>query len=338
MAATGVFLFGLSGGLARAGIAAIDGPAGSSTSPVPFTVRTGDSASEVGRRLEQEKLIRSGLLFRLLVSYRRVGSELVAGDYELSPSMRMDEIVDKFRRGEVATVRFTVPEGLRGEEIAEIVASNGFASREEFLRTFRQSRFNYGFLADRPADSALEGYLFPDTYSVSPRLSAEGVIDVMLRNFGAHYSPDMKNRAAAMGLSTYQVVTLASIVEREAVLPAERPVIAGVLLNRLRDGMPLETDPTVQYALGSQPSSRGSDGYWKRNLSMKDLEVDSPYNTYRNKGLPPGPIANPGLAAMVAVLNPTVTDYYFFVAKNDGSHAFSKTMDEHLRNVVKYRQ
>ena len=160
----------------------------------------------------------------------------------------------------------------------------------------------------------------------------------MLAAFDAQATPELRQAIQASGLSLHEAVTLASIVEREAVLPEERPIIASVFLNRLRLGMPLEADPTVQYALASDPASVERFGFWKQGLTTEDLQVDSPYNTYVNGGLPPGPIANPGLASLEAVAHPAQTSYLYFVARNDGSHVFAETLEEHLRNVEKYQR
>jgi UPF0755 protein len=199
--------------------------------------------------------------------------------------------------------------------------------------------FDHDFLADRPEGvTSLEGFLFPDTYEFPSDATARDVIARMLDTFGQRFTPELREQARAQGLTVYQAVTLASIVEREAVLPEERPIIASVFLNRLRAGMHLNADPTVQYALGYQGEGHG---WWKRPLLLEDLEVDSPYNTYRHVGLPPGPICNPGLAALEAVVNPADTRYLYFVANDvagDGSHVFAETLEEHNANIAKYRR
>jgi UPF0755 protein len=204
------------------------------------------------------------------------------------------------------------------------------------MRLVQQGRFDYDFLRSRPAGASLEGYLFPDTYQVSPDVTAADLIQRMLRTFDQRVASQMRQQAAARGLTVHQWVTLASIVEREAVIASERPVIASVYLNRLELGMKLDADPTVQYALGYQAQTRS---WWKRPLLLEDLEVKSPYNTYKNPGLPPGPIANPGLASLRAVVEAPDTDYYYFVANKqagDGSHVFARTIEEHQRNIARY--
>ncbi len=182
-----------------------------------------------------------------------------------------------------------------------------------------------------PADATLEGFLFPDTYQVDPRGGPEPLVQAMLANFDAKVGTELRAAFAEQGLSLYQAVTLASVVEREAVLPEERPLIAAVFLNRLRLEMPLEADPTVQFALGQQPDG----AWWKPSLSAADLEFDSPYNSYRYPGLPPGPIANPGLASLEAVAHPAASTLLYFRTACDGSgaHLFAETFEEHLQNA-----
>jgi UPF0755 protein len=230
----------------------------------------------------------------------------------------------------------TVPEGWRLEQMAEALGGKGLFDREEFLAACHRASFDYTFLADRPIGATLEGYLFPDTYFVSPKTNAESFLGRMLQTFDERFTAIMREKAAARGMNIHQVITLASIVEREARLPEERPLIAGIYLNRWNLGMTLDADPTVQYALANESASPATYGYWKE-LSPEDLAVDSPYNTYRYIGLPPGPICSPGLDSIQAVLNSELTDYLYFVAQEDGSHAFAATLEEHIENVEKYR-
>jgi UPF0755 protein len=301
-----------------------------------FTVRPGDTAGSIGEELERRGIIQNATLFKMLVGYYGLERELKAGDYEVSPAMTMTEIISKLYQGLVKTTRFTALEGWRLEELAAALDQKGIFRKEDFLAA-ANGNYDYDFLRQRPAGSSLEGYLFPDTYLLRPRHTPADLIRMMLDNFANKLTPAMRERAASQGLTVHQLVTLASIVEREAVQPAERPIIASVFLNRLRQGIPLYADPTVQYALGSDPASVARWGYWKKELTPADLEVASPYNTYRHPGLPPGPIANPGLASLQAVLEPADTDYLYFVARGDGSHAFSRTEEEHVRNVLKYQ-
>jgi UPF0755 protein len=303
--------------------------------PVLITIQAGQTAQEVGDKLEDEGVISSGLLFRVLAALEGYDQKLVAGDYELEKGMPTLEVIERIRHGQTAPLVVTIREGLRAEEIAELMESKKVISAEDFLRAIEQW-YEFSFLYTKPYWANLEGYLFPDTYFFHRNMTAEEVVQQILENFDQRFDADLRQEAAVAGLSLRTVLTLASIVEREAQVPEERPIIAGVFLTRLRRGMPLEADATVQYALGNDPASVAKYGYWKQELTQADLEVDSPYNTYRNVGLPPGPICNPGLASIQAVIRPTQTDYLYFVARADGSHVFAETMEEHLSNIQQY--
>jgi UPF0755 protein len=303
--------------------------------PVLITIQAGQTAQEVGEKLEDEGVISSGLLFRVLVALEGYDQKLLAGDYELEKGMPILEVVERIRRGQTAALVVTIREGLRAEEIAKIMESKKVVSAEDFLQAINKW-YEFSFLYTKPYWATLEGYLFPDTYFFNRNMTAEEVVEQILKNFDQRVDANLRQEAAVAGLSLHTVLTLASIVEREAQVPEERPIIADVFLKRLRRGMPLEADPTVQYALGNDPASIAKYGYWKQELTQADLEVNSPYNTYRNMGLPPGPICNPGLASIQAVVRPAQTDYLYFVAKEDGSHVFAETLEEHLRNIEQY--
>jgi len=316
----------------------IEAPASAETTPVQFSVQVGENAATIAARLERMRLIKDSELFRLLLRYWGADSHLEAGDYELRRNMSMSEIVAQLQHGRLRAKTVTIREGLRAEEVAYLLAGEGLVDQEQFIRLVRDDTFHYDFLRDRPqgasAPQTLEGFLFPDTYQFAVNITTTGVIDLMLRNFDQRVTIEMRQRALEEGFSFYQALTLASIVEREAVKAEERPIIASVYLNRLRKGMYLEADPTVQYAKGYDAAS----GRWWPQLKLEELRaVDSPYNTFVNPGLPPAPICNPGLASIEAVLNPAQTTYLFFYAKKDGSHAFAETFEEHLQNQQKYR-
>lgn len=318
----------------------LERPAGDDPTPIAFVIRPGQSVMEVAQDLQAAGLIRDAGLFRAYVRYRGLDREIEAGEYTLRKTMTIPEIAEALRSGRAAEWTVRIREGLRMEEVAEAVAAQTHLSAQAFLDLARDGgrwRGLFPFLVELPPGASLEGYLFPDTYRLARDATAEEMIRRMLENFGRKVPPEKQAAARARGLTLYQVVTLASIVEREAVLPQERPLIASVYLNRLASGMKLDADPTVQYALGYQPGQRT---WWKSPLTLDDLQVDSPYNTYRYPGLPPGPIANPGLASIEAVLNPAQTDYLYFMAdceKRDGSHWFARTQEEHLRNFNRCR-
>jgi len=249
--------------------------------------------------------------------------------------MSLSEIVSQLQHGRLRAKTVTIREGLRAEEVAHLLASEGLVDQEEFILLVRDDAFHYDFLRDRPADAprTLEGFLFPDTYQFPVNIAATPLIDMLLHNFDQRVTMEMRQQALNQGLDLFQVLTLASIVEREAAVPEERSTIASVYLNRLRKGMYLEADPTVQYAKGYDPAT----GRWWPPLSLDELRtIDSTFNTFINPGLPPGPICSPGLASIEAVLDPADTHYLFFHAKGDGSHAFAETFEEHLENQAKY--
>lgn len=313
----------------------IDTPASTDSTPIPFTIQPGENGATVAVRLERLGIIGNAELFRLVLRYWGVDAQIEAGDYVLRRDMSLSEVVSQLQHGRLRATTVTIREGLRAEEIAHLLAGEGLVDQEEFIRLVRDDAFRYDFLRDRPADApkTLEGFLFPDTYQFAVNISTTAVIDAMLQNFDQRVTIEMRQQALDAGLDLFQVLTLASIVEREAVVPEERPIIASVYLNRLRRGMYLEADPTVQYAKGYDPESER----WWPSLTLDELRaVDSPFNTFIHPGLPPGPICSPGLASIEAVLNPTDTDYLFFHATGDGSHAFAETFEEHLENQQKY--
>ncbi len=315
----------------------LDTPASDDPTVVLFTINPGETAATIAPRLQRERLITDAQLFLWSVRYRGVDVHLEAGDYELRPNMTMEEIVDTFQHGRLAEVWVTIPEGRRVEEIAALLEEQGSVDAEVFMALADAGGFAYDFLFDRPQDapSSLEGFLFPETYRIPVDYDATQLIDLMLATFGERFSSQMRQMAADKGMTIYEVVTLASIVEREAVIVEERPIIASVYLNRLEQGMYLQSDPTVQYALGYQEETGQ---WWKIPMSLEeDTQFDSPYNTYMYPGLPPGPICCPGLGSLRAVLEPAQTTYLFFFSRFDGSHAFAETYEEHLRNQELYR-
>jgi UPF0755 protein len=315
----------------------IDTPASDDSTVIVFTINPGETAATIAPRLQREGLITDAQLFRWLARYRGVDVQLEAGDYELRRNMTMGEIIDVLQYGRLREISVTIPEGRRAEEIGALLEEQGLADSEVFAAVVRDGGFAYDFLLDRPesAPSHLEGFLFPETYRIPVDYEAAQLIDLMLATFGERFSPQMRQIAADKGMTIYDVVTLASIVEREAVLAEERPIIASVYLNRLDEGMYLQSDPTVQYALGYQEETGQ---WWKIPMSLEeDTQFDSPYNTYLYPGLPPGPICSPGLASLQAVLEPAETNYLFFFSRFDGSHAFAETYEEHLRNQELYQ-
>ncbi len=320
-------------------------PAGTAGGPTKsFTIGPGEELHEVSQRLAQGGVVRNPLLLRLLLRYHGLDREVRAGRYSLSSDVSLSELVRTLVVGQIELVRVTVPEGWRAEEIAALLEKTHVASGEEFLSLVHTP--GHPPLTTRMVAPSLEGFLFPDTYLVPRDFGARAFLDLMLQTFEAkvrseQVTPSVGGVSPSSGLhptlSFYDQVVLASVVEREAKIPEERSPIAATFLNRLRDEMYLAADPTVQYALAPAFLPAPPWGYWKRELTTEDLRVSSPYNTYTVRGLPPTPIANPGLAALAAVMNPEPGPYRFFVAKSDGSHAFGVTFEEHMSNVSRYQ-
>src|SRR5215208_1271720 len=294
-----------------------------------FTVETGESVDSIASRLEVVGLIRDAGAFRSFLIYSGLDTTIQSGEYKLSAAMSAIEIARELQDATPEEVTFVILPGWRMEEIAAALPTSGLTiPPEEFLTAARAAYPDYDFLA---AASTTEGFLFPDSYIVPRGVTADIFVNGLLRNFGLHLTPDMTNEFRRRGFTVYQAVTLASLVEREAVQDEEKPLIASVYLNRFKINMKLDADPTVQYALGY---SLVNQSWWTSPLSLIDLQVNSPYNTYLNAGLPPTPIANPSLDALRAVAFPKQTNYLYFRAKCDGSgfHEFSETFDEHLQN------
>ncbi len=303
---------------------------------VTFTIEPGQSVEVIGNRLQRQGLITDAELFRRYVQYKGLDAGIQAGSYTLNAAMTIPEIALTLQNAQAPEVQVTIPEGKRLEEVATLVAAEAGIDPQSFLQLAQNGWAQtdlvtrFGFLAQIPVTATLEGFLFPDTYRLPQEPTAYDLIERMLAAFQQQVTPEVEQGFVAHGLSLFEGLTLASIVEREAVVDAERPIIAGVYLNRLRDGWPLAACPTVQYALGYRPDE-GT--WWKRVIYFVDLEVTSPYNTYRNLGLPPAPIASPGAAAIQAAAFPAETSYYFFMVdcnKNDGSHLFAEIEAEHL--------
>jgi UPF0755 protein len=308
--------------------------------PVSVSVGEDEAVKDIGEMLEQQGVIDSAIQFRVLAELLGYEGMLQAGEYEFDPDTPALEVVYRMRRGIVSPLFVTVVEGWRLEEIADALDEQGIISREEFLKTAVAGNFDSDFDFLRRLESAtpLEGYLFPATYFYRRDDSAEDIIRQMLKTMDENFDQDLRNQALDRGLTMHGVLTLASIIEREAKVPEERPIMAQVFLKRRRLGMPLEADPTVQYALAEDPENVADFGYWKARLTAEDLEVDSPYNTYRVAGLPPTPIAAPRLESIMAVIEPADTNYLYFVAKPDGSHAFAETLEGHERNIEEYQR
>jgi UPF0755 protein len=313
----------------------LDRPASYDDTPVTFVVEPGESAATIAARLEELGLVTEGELFRMFIRYHEIDANLEAGEYVLRPNMTMAQIAETLQHARIEEVTVTIPEGWRAEQVAQMLAQENIVDGDEFLALVQKGKFDYSLLRDRPEDSSLEGFLFPETYRIPAQAEPEDLIERMLSTLDERFTPEMRRLAVERGMTIYEVIILASIVEREAVMAEERPIIASVFLNRLQQAMYLRADPTVQYAKGYDATT----GQWWAPVTPEDWEaVDSPYSTYLYPDLPPGPICSPGLSAIQAVLEPADTEYLFFLAKGDGSHAFAITYEEHLQNQELYQR
>lgn len=297
----------------------------------PFTIEVGQSVDSLANHLENVGLIRNAEAFRAYLIYSGLDTSIQAGEYQLSTAMSPMDIAHRLQDATPEEVTFVVLPGWRVEEVAESLPTSGLSiTYDDFLSAAKSPPHGYDFLSGA---KSVEGFLYPDSYIFSRKLSsADEMINEMVRNFAVHLMPDLTDGFERQGLTVYQAVTLASMVERESVHEEEQALIASVYLNRLKIGMKLDADPTVQYAIGYNLLQQT---WWTNPLSLIDLQVNSVYNTYRYAGLPPTPISNPSLNALRAVASPAETNYLFFRAKCDGSgyHEFAETFDQHLQNA-----
>jgi UPF0755 protein len=314
--------------------ASLTAPLDPSAAPRPFTVSAGETPTRVAARLEAEGFIRQADTLRRYLVYAGLDTTLQAGEYRLSAAMSAQEIAHALQDATPSTIDFHILPGWRVEEIAAALPTSGLPlTPAEFLAAATNPPPDLPLPEGLPAGVGLEGFLFPDAYELGRDADRDALLTLALTRFSAEVANSgLRQGFAAQGWSLYEGVTLASLVEREAVLPVEMPLIASVFANRLAAGMRLDSDPTVQYAVGGADDGRG---WWPNPLTARDLQVDSPYNTYLNLGLPPGPIANPSAAALTAMAYPATTPYYYFRAACDGSglHTFSETYPEHLQNA-----
>lgn len=299
---------------------------------VTVTIPEGASTKDIAKILKENGLIKSTMIFRLQSRYKDYDGEYVKGTYTLAKGMQYDKIMDMLTSNQAqnGTVKVTVPEGYTAKQIAELLEENGVVSADSFISEMNKGTFNYEFLKNIGTDKnyRLEGYLFPATYEFDKNMDAHKVIETFLNRFDIEYSNILKN--AKSEYSSDQLVTIASIVESEIQVDSERPIAARVIYNRLSQGMKLQIDSTVQYALQSR----------KEEVTYNDLDVDSPYNTYKNTGLPPGPICCPGEASLNAAVNPDDNNYIYYVLKEKGSgeHIFTSSYDDFLAAKEAYKK
>ena len=285
---------------------------------VTVTVERGMTPVRIARLLRDNKIIQNSGRFIWAAKLLGVARQLQAGRYFFQGRVNNYQILKKIAEGAVVTDRITFPEGIRATQIAALLEEKMGIKAGDFMNRVSDRGLvrSLGLEAD-----SFEGYLFPDTYQFYTDATPNEIIKKMVARFKEQYSDSLRMTASKQGLTTQDIVILASIVEGEAIIDSERPVIAAIYINRLKMGMALQACPTVQYLLPEGP----------RRLLKSDLEIDSPYNTYKYRGLPPGPVNNPGMKSILAVLNPAEVDYLYLVANGDGSHTFSKNMEDHLK-------
>ena len=300
---------------------------GYSEAEVFVEIPAGDGPARIGQRLVEAGVVQDAVTFRGAVWLSGQARELKAGEYRFDRPMTALEVVDKIARGDIHRRLITFREGLTIAEMAQVFEAAGLGKARDFEGAARDA----GAIRAIDADARdLEGYLFPETYTVRRDVAASALVTQMVELFLETMTPAIREAVAAQGLTIREAVTVASLVEKETAVAEERPLVAAVYLNRRRINMPMQADPTVIYALQRA-------GRYKGNLRREDLQFDSPYNTYRYPGLPPGPIAAPGKAALEAVAMPAAVDFLYFVSRNDGSHVFARTLDEHNRNVQRWQ-
>jgi UPF0755 protein len=324
-----VFLFGLLAAILAAGyvyLALYKPYQGFSGEGTYVDIPRGASQRTISRLLAENGVVRSRIAFELLCRYRKPRT-MQAGEYFFDHALTSFDVLDAIVNGRVVVKEFVVPEGFTMFDIANLAAQEGFLTRAEFLAAARDPSPVRDIAPNAPS---LEGFLFPATYEFPRHMTGKEMTDAMLRKFRLAWT-NLAPPGHAPLQNVQEIVTLASLVERETPVPEERPHVAGVFENRLRIGQPLQCDPTVAYGMTLA-------GAYSGKLDSGDLHFSSPYNTYRNKGLPPGPIANPGEAALRAALDPPPSDDFYFVANTHGGHFFSKTLKEHNRNVARYRR
>ncbi|MBN7772451.1 endolytic transglycosylase MltG [Clostridium aminobutyricum] len=299
------------------------------TDTVLISIPSGSGTGTIAEILVSNKIINSASNFKLLSKIEGNDGKFKAGSYSLSPSMSYQEIVDSLISGNSATTRFTIPEGLTLSETADRLADKNLINTDAFMKAAESSNFDYKFMSLLPNGSnRLEGFLYPETYDVFTNASEEDILIRMLSQFDKLVTEEYYTRAAELGYDMYDIVTIASLIEKETRVSAERATVASVIYNRMAINMPLQIDATVQYALGNH----------KERLDYNDTEVDSPYNTYQHIGLPPGPICSPSIDSIKAALYPDTTNYYYYVLKPEmnGAHNFSNTYEEFLKNKKAY--
>ncbi len=301
-------------------------PASEDNKEVLFEVKKGDGVVEIARSLKDKGLVRYPWLFVGYTFYKGMSKNLKSGQYLLRANMTIPKIADFMSRGETGEWQVTFPEGFSFQQMARRLADKGIVTYEDFINKVKNGKFDYEFLSDKPEGVSLEGYLFPDTYKFSLEVTPHQIIDKMLSNFDNKLTLQMREDIKNRGLTIYEAVTFASIIEKEVASDEDRKIVADIFYKRLDSGQHLQSCATVEYILGEN----------KERLSYEDTQVESPYNTYLHPGFPPGPICNPGISALEAIIYPTSTEYLYFFSTPDDQIIYSQTFEEHQKNQQKY--
>lgn len=294
-------------------------------SPYLITVEPGMTTADIANLLHKQKLVKTPEAFRLEAKFRGLERDLQAGRYEITAGMSNSEIVEVLSKGQVQRVRFTVPEGFTVVKTAKKIEAEGLGSAEKFIEAARNyTPYPYMETSDPNVIYKAEGFIFPSTYMFDIGMNEKDMLAMMVKEFNTQMNKEnIPEEVEKQKMSIRDLVNMAALVEMEAVFKEEQPRIAGVFLRRLEIYMPIQSDTTIQYILGTQ----------KEEITIADTRIQNPYNTYQNPGLPPGPISSPGMSAIKAVLNPEKTEYLYFVAEKDGHHRFTKTYAEHLKAI-----
>ncbi len=304
----------------------IDAAASDNDAEKTFVVNKGENLNQIAENLEKEGLIKKALFFESYIKKEDLETKLQAGEYILKATMTPKEIGNLITGGSTKEGQITIPEGWKAEEIAEDLSQEGIISKQEFMNLVKKSDFDYAFLSDKPENASLEGYLFPDTYRIDQEANSQEIIQKMLDNFDQKLTQALRDEIKKQNKTIFEIVNLASIIEREVPKEKDRKIVAGIFYNRLDLGKALESCATIQYILGSN----------KKQFTYEETRTESPYNTYTNAGLTPGPICNPGITAIKAAISPQKTDYLYFLSGIDGKTYYAMTYEEHEVNKTKH--
>ena len=303
----------------------VKSPASKTKTEKQFEVIKGEGVRDIAGSLYEEKLLNHPTIFLIYLKKNNLSASLKAGKYTLDTGMNIVDIANILTEGKIRSSKVVIPEGWRAEEIAVYLEKQGIGTKANFLEKITKE-YDLSFLKDKPKDQTLEGYLFPDTYFITPDTTQTDIIKMMLENFDKKFTAELRGEAVKQGMGIHEVLTLASIVEKESGKKEDKELIVGVLKNRLNLGMPLQSDVTNHYIIGD----------WKKELTAEDLALNSPYNTRIYKGLPPGPICSPGLDSIKAALFHKESDYLYYLSAKDGTTYFSYNQEEHDEKKAKY--